>query len=155
MRITRKFEFDAGHRVLGHKGKCASLHGHRYVALVTVGAAYLDELGMVIDFSVIKEKVGKWIDDNWDHNMILHQDDPLFANHTIAGGLSPVKDVFAGKKPYVMPNLANPTAEFLAQELFIQSQGLLLTGLGIKVRKVRIYETPNCYADCVLEDLEI
>jgi len=67
IRITRKIEFDSGHRVLGHEGKCAHLHGHRYVAEITVESAGLDSLGRVVDFSVIKEKVGKWVDENWEY----------------------------------------------------------------------------------------
>ena len=57
--ITRRLEFDAGHRVLGHEGKCKNLHGHRYSAEITVTAPDLDGLGRVIDFGVIKEKVWK------------------------------------------------------------------------------------------------
>ena len=33
--ITRKLEFDAGHRVMNHESKCATCHGHRYVLEVT------------------------------------------------------------------------------------------------------------------------
>jgi 6-pyruvoyl tetrahydropterin synthase/QueD family protein len=105
--ITRRLEWDAGHRVLGHEGRCRHLHGHRYVAEVTVAAPELDDLGMVIDFSVLKEKVGGWIDREWDHNMMLHVSDPLAVmwrsgndRTTVLGDVQ--KDVFAGKAPYVM-----------------------------------------------------
>ena len=52
--ITKKLEFDYGHRVLGHEGKCRHLHGHRGVAEVTVYAPSLDNLGRVVDFGAIK-----------------------------------------------------------------------------------------------------
>lgn len=137
MKITRRVEFDAGHRVLGHEGKCATPHGHRYVAELTVSAGALDSLGRVIDFSVIKTLVGGWIDANWDHTMILHPDDPLLQHRELIGPRS----------PYVIPRTdANPTAENMVKYLFgIASE--LLRPHGIRVDAVRLYETPNCWAD--------
>lgn len=144
--ITRRLEFDAGHRILGHEGKCRHLHGHRYVAEITVRADALDNLGRVIDFSVIKEKVGGWIDENWDHNILLHPDDPLFKlNESVA--YSPKYDeVFGGRKPFVMPGETNnPTAENLSWVLFQQAKKLLPSYL--QVINVRLYETPTSFAD--------
>jgi 6-pyruvoyltetrahydropterin/6-carboxytetrahydropterin synthase len=137
-RITRKIEFDAGHRVVGHESKCAHLHGHRYVAEVTVQACKLDEIGRVVDFSCIKTVVGSWIDDNWDHNMILNVSDPL-----ISRGID--RKIFGDKDPYLMSN-GNPTAENMAEELFKVAKRLLV-GYGVEVVHVRIYETPNCWSD--------
>lgn len=144
MKITRKLEFDAGHRVLGHEGKCATPHGHRYVAELTVSADALDSLGRVIDFSVIKTLVGGWIDANWDHTMILHPDDPLLQ---YCGLIGP-------RPPYVIPRRddgpfqsdGNPTAENMSKYLFGVA-GELLRPHGIRVEAVRLYETPNCWAD--------
>src|SRR5262249_14498003 len=51
---TRLLQFDAGHRVYQHEGKCANLHGHRYTAEITAQAEALDKIGRVIDFSVLK-----------------------------------------------------------------------------------------------------
>lgn len=73
--ICKRIEWDAAHRVLRHESKCATLHGHRYAAEIACSADALDDLGRVIDFGVIKEVVGKWIDDNWDHNTLLNRDD--------------------------------------------------------------------------------
>lgn len=136
--ITRKFEWDSGHRVLGHEGKCRHLHGHRYVAEVTVTAPELNKLGMVIDFSILKTVVGKWIDDNWDHNLLLNAADPML-------DIPPTSAVWGGKKPYIMP-VGNPTAEMMASCLHSLS-ALLLLPYEMIVTKIRVYETPNCYAD--------
>lgn len=62
MLIMRKFEFDYAHRVLGHESKCKHLHGHRGVAEVIVSSPGLDSLGRIIDFGIVKQRVGKWID---------------------------------------------------------------------------------------------
>lgn len=150
--ITRQFGFDAGHRVLGHESKCANLHGHRYLAEVTVTAPKLDGLSRVVDFSVLKEKVGKWIDDYWDHTMILNVDDPLaialqtpqcLISH--ASGLR-FYQLQGPKAPYIMDYGKNPTAEVLAQELATVAQKLLQAD-GLEVTHVRLWETPNCYVD--------
>lgn len=133
--VTRKFTFDAGHRILNHESKCAHLHGHTYVAEVTVRevTGSLDKLGRVIDFSVIKEQVGGWIDQYLDHNMILHHNDDWRSIEKISG-----------KKPWLMQG--NPTAENIAKELCEVTNTLLLKQ-GIECIHVRIWETPNCFAD--------
>ena len=144
--ITRRLEFDYGHRVLGHEGKCANLHGHRGVAEVTMESrtGALDKIHRVVDFSVVKNIVGSWIDENWDHNMLLNSEDPLlFKTSNCAEDDKRV--LFGPKTPYVFLN-ANPTAEIMAHWLYMVAQGLLKTH-GIRVVNVRIYETPNCCAD--------
>ena len=75
IKCTRRIEFDAAHRILEHESKCKMLHGHRYALEITVKAEKLDKLGRVVDFGVIKEVVGQWIDNNWDHNTILSNKD--------------------------------------------------------------------------------
>lgn len=132
--ITKRLEFDAGHRVLGHEGKCKFLHGHRYSAEVTVTAPDLDKLGRVIDFGVIKREVGGWIDNCWDHQLLLNPEDPL-----LKADLS-----LLGKPPYVMAG-GNPTAENMARELYDMAIKLLPNEL--KVVRVRIWETPTCFAE--------
>lgn len=150
--VTRKLEWDSGHRVLNHGGKCRHLHGHRYVAEITVEATQLNDLGMVVDFSLIKERVGKWIDENWDHNFLAHPEDPiLILSDQPAICLSHTRKihanaVFGDKPPFVMPPGENPTAENLAKKLFKVSRHLLI-GDRLKVVKVKIWETPNCAAE--------
>lgn len=139
--VTRKFEFDYAHRVLGHEGKCRHLHGHRGVAEVTVTAPALDSLGRVIDFSRLKELVGQWIDDNWDHNILLNMNDPL-VKLTINDDDNLGK-VFSGKCPYM--TYGNPTAENMAKGLYDAAKRVL-KGTGMEVVEVVIWETPNCKA---------
>lgn len=126
----RKIEFDAGHRLVDHEGLCANPHGHRYVAEIECEAP-LDDLGRVVDFGEVKRKVGKWIDDNWDHATILN----------VADAASIAFYRSNGWRVYVMQS--NPTAENIAAELLRVAQSLL----SVKVVRVRIWETPNCYAE--------
>lgn len=152
--ISRSFEFDAGHRVWGHESKCAHLHGHRYKAEVRFTAPQLDQLGRVIDFGVLKDLIGTWIDDHWDHNMILHPQDPFFAvleDETRLGFLIQLlgQEHNSGlvKWPYVMPEGTNPTAENLARELFLHAGGLVMANYPeVSLHSVKLWETPNCYA---------
>ena len=77
--VTREIDFCYGHRLLNYDGKCKYLHGHNGRAVITLEAPRLDERGMVLDFTDIKRVVAGWIDDNLDHRMILHRDDPAIA----------------------------------------------------------------------------
>ena len=150
--IRRRFEIDAGHRVYGHEGKCASLHGHRYAFQVYFQQVEnsLDNLGRVVDFSVAKNKVGAWLENNWDHAMLLWTDDPvsIFWNCDVS---SPKDDVILRRaiqelrkgKYFLLP--VNPTAENLAGYL-LEVTNQLLNETGIVCNKVECWETPNCMA---------
>lgn len=132
--ITRRLEIDAGHRLMQHESKCRNVHGHRYAFEITVGAEALDEVGRVIDFGKVKQIVGGWLDDNWDHAMIVQEGDPIVdwlkAND---------------QKLYVIAS--PPSAENLAR-YFLLAAAKLLAVFGIRVISVRCYETPNCWSDC-------
>lgn len=131
---TRRLAFDSGHRVMRHESKCKNLHGHRYVADVTCAAKELDDLGRVVDFSVIKTLVGGFVDEYWDHGLLVNHDDRALIELAAKEGW----------RLYVMPN--NPTAENLAEALFNHATKLL-GATDVEVLSVRIYETPNCWAD--------
>jgi len=66
-----------GHTVTGDGGKCANLHGHRYRFHFKVAADRnkLDALGMVVDFSVIKDTLCRWLDQTWDHKFMVWRED--------------------------------------------------------------------------------
>ena len=132
---TRKLHFDAAHRVLEHKSKCKMLHGHRYVVEVTLKAKELTKEGFVMDFGDIKEKLGSWIDSNWDHNTILSKDDK---------NLGDFIEKETGQKVFYLPY--NPTAENMALYLMNVVCAKIFDG-ATKCVKITIYETPNCFAE--------
>ncbi|MFW5872193.1 MAG: 6-pyruvoyl trahydropterin synthase family protein, partial [bacterium] len=73
---VRKIHFCYGHRVVKHENKCANLHGHNGVVWIhATPTKQKDQVGRIIDFSVLKQKVGGWIDEHWDHTMILWEQD--------------------------------------------------------------------------------
>jgi 6-pyruvoyltetrahydropterin/6-carboxytetrahydropterin synthase len=127
-RVTREIHFCYGHRLLNYEGKCRHLHGHNGRAVIAIEAPSLDALGMVMDFSRIKHVVNKWIDENLDHRMLLHKDDPVLP--LLRQQQEPV---------YVMD--VNPTAENIARLIFdfVKQQ-------GFPVVEVRLWETESCFA---------
>ncbi len=134
---TRRVQFCAGHRVYGHESKCAYPHGHNYVAFFTAIKVDtpLDDVGRVIDFSALKERLGGWIEENWDHKFLVWSEDvPLLR----AFEMLPQSQVF------VLP--WNPTAENMARWLLEISHDLL-AGTGVRLVSVRVWETENCYAE--------
>ncbi|TXH10778.1 MAG: 6-carboxytetrahydropterin synthase [Hyphomicrobiaceae bacterium] len=139
---TRRVQFCAGHRVLRHEGKCAHPHGHNYVALFTATTDALDDVGRVIDFSVLKDKLGGWIEKNWDHGFIYFDEDEDMRNIFTEGAID-------RWKAFAMPS--NPTAENMAHFLLHEVAPFVLAGSGVKVIEVRLWETENCYATARLE----
>lgn len=129
----RSHEFCAGHRVYGHESKCAKLHGHGYVAHFHCEAG-LDKLGRVLDFSVIKWRLCNWLEENWDHKMLLWSHDPLCQ---VIHRLEP--DSIVGV-PF------NPTAENMAGFLLTVIGPQQLRDTGVILTKVIIEETRKCHA---------
>jgi 6-pyruvoyltetrahydropterin/6-carboxytetrahydropterin synthase len=134
---TRRIEFDAAHRVKRHESKCKNLHGHRYVLEISVSAPELDALGRVVDFGVLKEKLGGWIDIHWDHQTILWQEDTA---------LGEAIQQQTDQAVYYLPE--NPTAENMVKYL-LQNICPTLLPAPLKVEKLKLWETPNCSAEIV------
>lgn len=132
---TRKLEFDAAHRVKLHESKCKNLHGHRYVVEVTAEAPELDALGRVVDFGVLKEKLGSWIDEHWDHQTILFDEDKALGEAIAAETGQPI---------FYLP--ANPTAENMAKYLLEEICPTLFEA-PLKIVKITLRETPNCWVE--------
>ena len=127
-RVSREFHFCYGHRLLHYDGKCRHLHGHNGRAVITLEARALDPLGMVMDFTRLKQTIGAWIDQTLDHKMILHRDDPALPHFRQLGEPVFVLDV-------------NPTAENISQLIFD-----FTAQQGFPVVEVQLWETENCFA---------
>lgn len=65
--VTKIFSFAAAHTLPDHKGLCKNLHGHNYKLEVTVGAEYLNENFMIIDFGELKNIINENIIKKYDH----------------------------------------------------------------------------------------
>jgi 6-pyruvoyltetrahydropterin/6-carboxytetrahydropterin synthase len=134
---NRYHDISCGHRVVGHEGKCRHLHGHNYRIHFVCAADALDSIGRVIDFSVIKERLCMWLEDEWDHKMILWREDPM---------LSELRQL----DPSVVEVPFNPTAENLALYLIGVVAPEQLRGTGVRLIKCAIEETRKCSAQVTL-----
>ena len=127
-RVTESIEFCYGHRLLRYKGKCAHLHGHNGRVEIEIASPTLDDQSMVADFSEIGRIVKEWIDQNLDHRMLLHKDDPL------------VTLLLKHDEPvFLMEN--DPTAEAIARLIFDHA-----VSRGLPVSAVRLWETGSSIA---------
>lgn len=138
MSVTAKryHDFCAGHRVHGHESKCAHLHGHNYRVHFTIemveGA--VDDIGRVMDFSVIKSKLCEWLEENWDHKFLVWEKDPIRSYLT---DIDPEGTVWV---PF------NPTAENMAEYLVMEVGPMQLAETGCKLISCEIEETRKCSA---------
>ena len=143
MQITRRLEFDAGHRIPNHNSQCKHLHGHRYIIEITLSgdiitAEGVSEQGMVMDFSDVKRIAKEHVVDAWDHAFLVYRGDKVVLDflNTLPNHKTVVLEVI-------------PTAENLAKVAF----DLLLSayrdtyGNHLRLERVRLYETPNNWAD--------
>ena len=63
--------FDAAHVIPGHPGKCRNLHGHTYRVEAQFSGTELDELGMLQDFSELKQALREILPDHTYLNDVL------------------------------------------------------------------------------------
>jgi 6-pyruvoyltetrahydropterin/6-carboxytetrahydropterin synthase len=132
---VRRIQFAAGHRVFKHESKCANFHGHNYVAHFFAEASRLDMIGRVIDFSVLKERIGGWVDAKWDHGFLVYEHDFVARD---ALSVLPVQKIFFCA--------FNPTAEEMANYLLWTVCPEVLRDTGVTIYRVEIEETENCRA---------
>ncbi|WP_300317027.1 6-carboxytetrahydropterin synthase QueD [Accumulibacter sp.] len=145
MLITRRLEFDAGHRIPDHQSQCRHLHGHRYAIEITLGGDIIRQAGdpangMVMDFSEIKDLARRHVVDLWDHAFLAWAGD------------QPVVDFLRslpGHKTVLFDCV--PTAENLAQTAFAILDGVYRDSYGnhLRLERLRLYETPNCWAEAI------
>lgn len=137
IRITRKVEFSAAHfyqnpnlpieenrRIFG-KSSNPHGHGHNYVLEVTVAGEPDPETGMVLDLKELKEILQREVVDRMDHKHLN----------------------------YEVPELAGkiPTCENIAAAIWNLLEPKIRQG---KLDRVRLYESPDLFADCVADDAD-
>jgi len=109
--------FSAAHSLRGYMGKCESLHGHNWKVTVTVAAAELDKLGMVIDFKDLKKAMDE----------LLEKLDHAFLNE-----VPPFDQV-------------NPSSENIARYLY-QTLSKRLDNDRVQIHSVSVWESENSKA---------
>lgn len=151
--ISRKGNFDSGHRVMNEFMKCYNIHGHTYLYELTFSFENMEEIGYALDFKEIKRVYCQWIDDILDHGMLLNPKDELLINTTKEYGTKLWEMSLNGEGNY-----CNPSVENIAKEVFLAMDVLSHTlyskaPTGLMIHKVQIYETPNCSTECVRDSI--
>lgn len=154
--VKRYHDFCMGHRVVGHESKCRHLHGHNYrihfhVRTLKPENGELDQLGRVVDFSVVKSTLAEWLEENWDHKFMAWSQDPIIEAMTgtpciadlIHGGNGCEKDADDLLNSIVQVNF-NPTAENIAEHFVEVVAPKLLIEHGIELIGVELEETRKC-----------
>ncbi len=145
MQITRRLEFDAGHRIPSHASQCRHLHGHRYAIEITLTGEIItvegvSEQGMIMDYSEVKRIAKERLVDAWDHAFLVYRGDNVMLQflNSLPDHKTVVLDV-------------PPTAENLAMIAFNILKDAYHSSYGnhLKLQRVRLYETPNNWADCI------
>lgn len=113
--LTVKSEFEAAHYIKNYPGKCARLHGHNWIVEAIVRGDTLNELGILIDFKVLKDAL----------NNVLDEFDHQYLNEL---------EIFATQ---------NPTAEIIAKEIFDKLSTAEIFSGSTKLAGVRVYESPK------------
>ena len=131
--IRKKFKFEMAHQLHHAYSKACSdqIHGHSYICEVFFKSYDLNKDGMVIDFTKIKDKIGKYIN-SWDHCLVM--------SHKMPDKY--LKCLAKYNKNFKIVDY-NPTAENMAHDMleYINSEFPICF-------KVRLHETDTGYAEC-------
>lgn len=109
-------EFEAAHRIAGYKGKCDRLHGHSWTVEAAVTGTRLDELGMLVDFKLVKGRLRELLE-TLDH-MFLNDLEPFSAG-------------------------INPTAENIAKYIYSEMAKAEFLTENIKLKHIQVWESPK------------
>ncbi len=112
--------FSSGHALRGYKGKCENPHGHNYRVQVTLEGPQLDGIGLLVDFTHLKDVM----------RTVIKRLDHQFLND-----LEPFTKI-------------NPSAENMAKYFFDEVSGKLENlPLGARITNVVIWETDTAMAN--------
>lgn len=119
--VTRRFDFCYAHTLPEYEGKCVQMHGHNGVLEIEVSHEVPDYFkrynGMVMDFGLLKKVVNDTIIDKIDHKYL--------------------------NEVYEFDEDVPPTAENTVAVIAFILEAIFGAGLV----RVRLYETPNSYAE--------
>lgn len=144
VRVTKIFYFEASHALLNYNGLCRNIHGHSYKLYVTVKGNIIEDnnqsnLGMVMDFSVLKKIVNEHIVDVFDHSFLVNKSENVDFEKF---GSELFERIHYLKFQPTCENLVVHFAEVLKSKL---PDGIILC-------KIRLHETNSSYSEWLIED---
>jgi 6-pyruvoyltetrahydropterin/6-carboxytetrahydropterin synthase len=128
-----------GHRLPHHDGPCRNVHGHSYRMIVEISGD-LNNNGMVIDFFDLDSIIAPILE-KYDHAFLCWEND------------NAVKKFLENEKMKIMIVKYQSTVENICKDLLNQIQnGIKQTeSNNIRTVSLKIYETPNAFAEQTLE----
>lgn len=132
MKIAKEFNWEMGHRLPEHFGKCRNIHGHSYKMMVELDGE-LDANGMVMDYYDLKKIINPIIE-NLDHAFMVNEND------------EPVVEFLEKLNSKKVSVKFDSTVENITRYFLNEIAGGGLPG-NIRKLKVRVCETPDDYAE--------
>lgn len=111
-RLNVMSDFSSAHRLEGYEGACKNLHGHNWKVRVGINAAKTDDIGMTLDFGIVKKHLQSLLDK---------------LDHRYLNDLEYFKGI-------------NPTSENIARYIFSEL-GKSINGEFVRVAEVEIWES--------------
>lgn len=115
--ISIQTAFSAAHRLMNYQGDCEALHGHNWKVQVTVQAHKLNDIGLAIDFKLLKKITGEAL---------------ARMDHSFLNDIPPFDDI-------------NPSSENMARVIFEQLKPRVAE-CGVTLAKVSVWESENAWA---------
>jgi 6-pyruvoyltetrahydropterin/6-carboxytetrahydropterin synthase len=112
--VSVQEHFDAAHYLRGYRGKCESLHGHRFQVAASVRVKQTNDIGLAYDFVQLKEQL----------RGILGRFD-----HTCLNEISPFDKI-------------NPSSENIASTIYSELKALL-QGTNTPISSIQVWESPQ------------
>lgn len=140
MRATKIFTWEMAHKLSqSFTQKCQHIHGHSYKAEITLEADELDENGVVVDFTRIKQVLAPIID-SFDHSFMFY------------GGDTQILEILPSltkNKRRLIDCTFEPTAENVAAFLFdyLANSEKISSKNAAYVASVKVWETASCFAE--------
>ena len=143
-RSTKKIgPISTGHRQWRDDGHCSYVHGYGRYVQFTFASDALDHRGWVMDFGGLKG-VKKWLEEQWDHKVLVAHDDPALLRLRELEK----EDIV---KLNVMPEEYGPGIEDSCRYVFDYANPEIIsqTNGRVWIERVRIWEHENNYAEYV------
>lgn len=144
-RICKSIELESGHLLSKHPGNCQFPHGHTRRVELVFAAPELDENDMVIDFKLIKEMLGEFLE-QFDHALCMNANDPHFKTFRQAYGN---RIIDFGNE--------DPTSEAMARKVYVKAAEALVDAIegrfsyparaDVRLERVRVWETSSSWAE--------
>ncbi|MCD4829510.1 MAG: 6-carboxytetrahydropterin synthase QueD [Candidatus Cloacimonetes bacterium] len=112
--LNVRSHFSAAHRLDGYNGACRNLHGHNWTVRVCIACETTDDIGLAVDFKVIKASFHALLDE-LDHTLL--NDLPYFADR-------------------------NPTSENIARYLYDEMTHRF-SHEGCHITEIEVWESEN------------